>query len=1727
MGANSAQFDIIINAVGHLDKAVKELRGLGTESDNVNKKTREGSKAQNELNYKLNQGAAASASAGRNMSKLAQTIGSGPNGLVGAYATLAANAFAVSAAFNALRSAEQAQMVLRGLEEQGARTGRTLTVAADSLREVVGFGISAQDSMKATAQFTSAGFSTDELQRLGKVAQESSLALGRNLPDSLDRLIKGTTKLEPELLDELGIMTKLGDATSLYALQTNKSASSLTQFEKRQAFLNAVLAEGELKFGGLSDAIDTNPYDKLAGKFDDLQVKALSFINDSGLLSFISYLASNIISLGGVVVLFASTLRQSLLGSLNDLSAKSVAAAVAAKNLAAETRKGTLAEIEAAKARNLASLQQARQLELHAKSTQFIKDRSQAIKDGTLTEEEFNSVLKSNERSIRSHTSLLEREKVAGKDTTARKALIQELEAQGSALEELKKKELDYKNNVTTVQGAALKSMRTEFVLISRARAQEAAASAIQAASNLNLTLTITSLERATRQYAIALAIESKEKIAAARASGVFGGMQASLIVGINATRVAVFGAITALKALAASFLRVIPYIGMLMLGLDALTSAYDYIYSKLWPNTAKAEKQLTAVSEEHSKVIENQYKALEYYNKISNSQASAHSRATAAILNEANSLIELADSYNKVIEAIKAKAKAEQLDSEANTSDNGINKQKSFQEQMILARAKSWNVDPQSAALDLGAKAIKYSTDRFFSAYRKNDAAAQDFVSGLDTLEKRLGKEGLTKALDEAAGGLGKFNKASYPDQQLILAKVLNTVADSQSKVKTATEELNDAFKKGETSANKFFTNAIGKTPFDDIVDSFESINKSLRGLQREGKSATEQLQLLSGIGPELQKFLDPKQSTMLDSLREADTVIQALKGRESELTGTEKSRYEAAKNTLKENEKNLPVLQAALEKIEEENKLRQAAAALAKAQASLIQAQTSKYSQFLNSGAAGMKAQIESQEKVNALNVAGLAAQKAVLQTMLTQQDLKLQAMKDELEGLKVKRDQLLLEQQHTLELAKQAQISSKLTGYGPLASGYVVNPSFNADEAVNKAQQLIDANKGIQDLNDRIKTFEDSLRSSRLQLQALSTEIAAATAGNLTNAQQKAKESVAAAEAALNTIQKDLATFDAATAANKTGEEYFATLSGQVDTLGYKLQQIDYERSRALERINLENKAQIDVVKTQIDFAKTMLATAPTSAIKQAVQETIKNLENTKVNLESQLTLNSARINKEAQINTLNAIGLETEEKRLQAAKSLLDIRQKESDALEELIAAQNQFDKTKSGIFAAATGTQIDTSVQDAREAYKVAKDTAALRINTINLEYALLEEQRRTEADKYAKAAEATKDIDPSRSKALSDLSNEATSAADRIASARANAISAVTQNVDQKALEASQAQVTKYTNILLDNFKKLGPGGEAAMAVFSGVTSITNTIGEAFKQIGEAGNDTTAKIGAIAGAAASALGAVISMVSAISNAKIASVDKEIAAEEKRDGKSAESVAKLDALEKKKDAINRRAFNTNKKLMMAQAVVSTASAVAQTLGKGGWWAIPLAIAVGAMGAAQLAIIAGTQYESSYTPKAIETPSTLTIGKRDASVDLAKGPNASAGGEVGYLRGSSGTGTNASNYRTVGSAYGGELMRGYGNRGFVVGEKGPEVITPETPITVTPANDTQGGQSINATINIQALDSDGVKDILVAQKGNLIKMLREAANASGKTFMEDVNVNVYTRPSVGKL
>jgi hypothetical protein len=300
---------------------------------------------------------------------------------------------------------------------------------------------------------------------------------------------------------------------------------------------------------------------------------------------------------------------------------------------------------------------------------------------------------------------------------------------------------------------------------------------------------------------------------------------------------------------------------------------------------------------------------------------------------------------------------------------------------------------------------------------------------------------------------------------------------------------------------------------------------------------------------------------------------------------------------------------------------------------------------------------------------------------------------------------------------------------------------------------------------------------------------------------------------------------------------------------------------------------------------------------------------------------------------------------------------------------------------------------------------------------------------------------------------------------------------------------------------------KLGPEGEAMSAALSGATVLAETFMSAFEQIGDKGLTLQDGLGMAAGAV-QALGA---MQAAKSKAAIAGIDKEIAAEKARDGNSAASVAKIAAMEKKKDAMKRKAFEQDKKMKMASTVIATATGMMNAFAHSDpLTATIMATMIGAMGAAQLGIISGMTYQggSSSAPAA---PSKISAGSRSNTVDLANANN--AGGEQAYMRGESGVGSGMSNFKPA--------FTGYKHRaggGYVVGEQGPELFMPETPGEIIPSGKDTGGTT-NVNFSISAVDATGVEELLTAQKGNIIGMIREAANEHGELFLETVKETSY--------
>jgi len=278
----------------------------------------------------------------------------GLGGLVRLYATYAANIYAAGAAFRALSEAANTANIIQGLNQLGAVSGVALGGLSKKFAEASGGAISLREAMQSTAQASSAGLSGKQFLQLGEVAKKASQALGINMSDAVSRLTRGITKLEPELLDELGIFTKIGPATENYAKSIGKSAASLTDFEKRQAFANAVLKEGIDKFNEID--IPTNPYDKLSASLSNLAYQTLSIVN-TAIGPLINALSQSPGALLAVVTAIGTLMLKQALPALGQYRAGLAETAAESQKFYTKRSEAATAALDAARAASAAEIQ--------------------------------------------------------------------------------------------------------------------------------------------------------------------------------------------------------------------------------------------------------------------------------------------------------------------------------------------------------------------------------------------------------------------------------------------------------------------------------------------------------------------------------------------------------------------------------------------------------------------------------------------------------------------------------------------------------------------------------------------------------------------------------------------------------------------------------------------------------------------------------------------------------------------------------------------------------------------------------------------------------------------------------------------------------------------------------------------------------------------------------------------------------------------------------------------------------------------------------------------------------------------------------------------------------------------------------------------------------------------------------------------------------------------------
>ena len=264
MAKNKVEIDVQVD-----DKGTTKKVGLGAKQ--AGEGLKDTAKNARTADRNLKGAAQASANGTKNFSKMAQGM---TGGLVPAYAAFAAQVFALSAAFNFLRNAADIENLRKSQISYAQTTGLAIKSLTKELRNASMGMLGFQEAAQASAIGVAKGFSQAQLVELTQGATKASTALGRSFQDTFDRLLKGVSKAEPELLDELGITLRLETATQRYAEAIGKSRKELTAAERSQAVFAETMRQLNDSFG--TQEMRSNPFITLAKTFEDIEQKITS-----------------------------------------------------------------------------------------------------------------------------------------------------------------------------------------------------------------------------------------------------------------------------------------------------------------------------------------------------------------------------------------------------------------------------------------------------------------------------------------------------------------------------------------------------------------------------------------------------------------------------------------------------------------------------------------------------------------------------------------------------------------------------------------------------------------------------------------------------------------------------------------------------------------------------------------------------------------------------------------------------------------------------------------------------------------------------------------------------------------------------------------------------------------------------------------------------------------------------------------------------------------------------------------------------------------------------------------------------------------------------------------------------------------------------------------------------------------------------------------------------------
>lgn len=345
MGRADDNTNVLVNSLERLEQAM----------DGVERSSRKASKGVTNVgtsSEKSNRRLGSMTRQGNNMARSFSDIAKFAGPIPGIYAIIAANVFAASEAMRVLSDGAQLNRLEQIGTVMGASVGAPIQSIARDLQEATGFAVSYENALRQAASASTFGFTAEQISQMTLAARRASVALGVDMNDALNRIIRGVSKLEIELLDELGITVRLTEAYDKYADSIGVSATALTSYQKQQAYLNAVLRESEIRQGKVDPYLQANGWEML-----DAAVRSAANTGTQFLAKFLDPLAAklSVIFGGGLADTVGKDIKDytdTLTTGLSAGGSEAVANAYLAMEQAAERRLEKAGKVVGSKARD-------------------------------------------------------------------------------------------------------------------------------------------------------------------------------------------------------------------------------------------------------------------------------------------------------------------------------------------------------------------------------------------------------------------------------------------------------------------------------------------------------------------------------------------------------------------------------------------------------------------------------------------------------------------------------------------------------------------------------------------------------------------------------------------------------------------------------------------------------------------------------------------------------------------------------------------------------------------------------------------------------------------------------------------------------------------------------------------------------------------------------------------------------------------------------------------------------------------------------------------------------------------------------------------------------------------------------------------------------------------------------------------------------------------------------